>query len=169
MKDKKNSALTVAVLITAIIAIGGYYFPQALLNLGAEGTRFPNGLAVGTSTSIGYRGILKVGTNGANLWEVKAATCNLTTTVLRTSLATSTLPFNCAVTGVASGDVVFATLPSDGGSVTDGINKGGIQLRYATASSTAGNIEIGLSNDSGAATSSYSGATTSVQILYIDN
>ena len=115
--------------------------------------------ASSTLFSVGTSG----GSSGTTLAQILKGTCNLSTTVARTALSTSTLPFQCAVTNAASGDQVFVSLANDGGSVTGPANIGGIRASYAIASSAAGYIEVGLSNWSGAATSSYTIATTSVQ------
>lgn len=142
-----------------IIAIGGYFFPK--YGLGVVGTRFPNGLAVGSGASITTAGSLVIGANGSSLNEVKSTTCNLSTVSGNLPLATTTAPFYCAITGVASGDQVFVSLPSDATSA--------ITLKYATASTTDGYIEVGLAAVNTSATASFSTATTSVQVLYIDN
>jgi len=112
-------------------------------------------------------GTLQLGPNGATITELKSTTCTLSTTQLPLE-ATSTDVFYCAITGVASGDQVFVSLPSDNGA--EGVaNFSGFMLSYARASTTAGYIEVGLSNFSGVATSTFPLATTSVQVLYIDN
>lgn len=112
---------------------------------------------------------LTVGDNGTKINELKATTCNLSTTQLPLE-ATSTDVFYCAVTGVASGDLVWVQLPSDNGQV--GLSTGGgvgFQTTYAVASSTAGYIEVGIGNLTGAASSTFPLATTSVRVFYFDN
>jgi len=120
-----------------------------------------------TTTGAVIAGTLQVGTNGSTISELKSTTCNLSITAARLPLATSTQPFQCAVTGVASGDQVYVSLPSDGGSLS---GNGGVYVTYAKASTTAGFIEVGLAlTPMQVATSSFAGATTSVSVLYIDN
>ncbi len=109
---------------------------------------------------------LKVGDNGSKFGMLQATTCNLAITAGRLPLATSTQPFQCAITGVKSGDFVSAVLPFDGGSLS---GTGGIAISYAKASTTAGYIEVGLYSRgypvTGVATSSFPLATSSVQVL----
>lgn len=112
---------------------------------------------------------LTVGDNGTKVNELKATTCNLSTTQLPLE-ATSTDVFYCAVTGVASGDLVWVQLPSDNGQVNLSTGGGvGFQTTYSVASSTNGYIEVGLGNLSGASTSTFPLATTSVRVFYFDN
>lgn len=108
------------------------------------------------------------GSTGTTMSQILKGTCNLSTTVLNLPLATSTKPFQCSVTSVASGDLVFVSLPSDGGSLG---GTSGIIMTYAKASTTAGYIEVGLSAPFGSivsvATSSFALATTSVPYFIV--
>lgn len=147
--NKKNLIIGV---IALIVIVAGYFV-------------FSSARGVGGTTNFDTLDVdsVIVGENGSTLNEIKSTTCNLSTTA--TSLASSTSPFQCAITGIASGDQVFVTLPY--GNSMSGL--GGIAMRYAVASTTAGFIEVGLFNASGVATTSYALATTSVQVLYLDN
>ncbi|MFA6404937.1 MAG: hypothetical protein WCW03_02980 [Candidatus Paceibacterota bacterium] len=108
------------------------------------------------------------GSTGTTMSQILKGTCNLSTTVLNLPLATSTKPFQCSVANVASGDLVFVTLPSDGGSLG---GTPGLIMTYAKASSTATYIEVGLAipfgSDSSVATSSFALATTSVSYFIV--
>lgn len=72
--------------------------------------------------------------------------------------ATTTGQFFCSVTGVASGDKVFISLPSGAAQVLGGINAVG--NGYAT---TTGVIAFDLVNLTGTATTSFPQATTTVK------
>lgn len=141
------------------------YIPAVLYNGGIYST-----LPIQTTSTLTADNVT-IGTNGGTINEIKSTTCNLSTTVANLPVATSSKPFQCAITGVASGDQVYVTLPSDGGSLG---GTPGIIMSYAKASTTAnGYIEVGLAIPFGGfgsvATSSFPLATTSVQVLYIDN
>jgi hypothetical protein len=106
-----------------------------------------------TTTSSGFQ----VGT-GTIVSKFLTGTCNAISYAALS--ATSTLLHDCAVTGVSSGDKVFVTLPN-----TKTSTFGGFSVSNAGASSTANYISFHILNLTGAATSSYVGATTSVQYL----
>ena len=95
--NKINKFLTVAVLITLVIAVGGYYFPQIDSVLGAVGTRFPHGVTIGNTTY-----------SASNLSLVKVGTCSLVSD--NSIAATSTGTGTCATTGSLAGDVVIVSL-----------------------------------------------------------
>jgi hypothetical protein len=107
---------------------------------------------------------LKIGPNGSTITEAKATTCNLLNT--DTSVAASTTVYvYCAVTGVASGDVVFGQLST----TTAQTLSGGWVLWSAKASTTAGMIDFMLSNYTGtAAVPSATGVGSSTNVLYLD-
>jgi len=102
-----------------------------------------------------------VGENGTAINEMRSTTCNLATTQLPLE-ATSTDDFTCSISGVDSGDQVFVSLPSNNGAVF-----GGFLVDSAVAG--PGTITVGVTNLTGASTSTFPAATTSVQVLYFDN
>jgi hypothetical protein len=92
--------------------------------------------------------------------------CNLSTGA--SFAASTTQQFYCTVPGVASGDLVMADLPvgagvngSGAGSIYDGFI---VVAAYAT---TTNQVGVTLLNQTGAATSSYAQATTSVEIRVV--
>jgi len=97
---------------------------------------------------------LRAGSDGTTITNMKSGTCNAATTQLPLE-ATSTDNFTCSVTGVVAGDRVLVELPSDGGSVYGGFN-----VTYSAASTDT--ITFGVQNNTGAATSSFPLATTSI-------
>lgn len=90
------------------------------------------------------------------LEKVVTTSCNASTTELPLE-ATSTDAFSCTITGARSGDNVYVSLP-----YTSDVSGGLILSGRATASSDT--ITFGVTNLSGAATSSFPLATTSVQV-----
>ncbi len=103
---------------------------------------FPQGIQVGAGTDIAK---VQTGVTG---------TCTGAATVAASSQAT----YNCAVTGVASGDKVFVTLPN--------ATPANIFLANAYASTTAADyIQVELGNASSTASVAVTGATSSIQYL----
>lgn len=106
---------------------------------------------------------LQIGQLGTEQRVVINGTCNLATTAASFQ-ATSSVQFVCPVTGARSGDLVIADLPVGAGNNTSGAGSAGggfvIVGAYATTSNSIG---VTLQNDTGAATSSYPQATTSVE------
>lgn len=158
--------LWVALIAVAIIAITGLFTPikSAVEQLGAAGTRFIHGISVNTTTSPTANG-LKVGSNGSEIVEMKATTCEVKgdDSVTATS---SAYAYCTGVTGIASGDVVFAQLST----TTSNTIFGGWAISSAKASTTAGSIDFRLYNGTGAdAVPSATSVGSSTNIWYIDN
>lgn len=109
------------------------------------------------------------GTNGSRVGPVIAGTCTLLGANLPVS-ASSTAPFDCAVTGVVAGDQVFVSLAT-----TSKTTNGEWIAASSNASSTSGFITINLTNYTSAAASPASsgnaggnsfGSTTQYLILH---
>jgi hypothetical protein len=108
-----------------------------------------------------------VGDQGTILTDVVSGTCNATFS--GTSLAaSSTGQFLCAVTGAVSGDKVFIELPAGAGANAQGAASlyGGFTVAGAYATTTDV-IGFNILNNTGAATTSFRQATTSVQYWII--
>ena len=185
MKTKYFIAVLVAVVM---IAIGGYFYPQAgqvIIDkggdvFGAIGTRFPNGLSVGAGTPSPAVNALVVGsTTAKQILAILGGTCNLTTGNTTsaaqngqsgTFAASTTKMHFCAATGVRPGDQVFVTIPSGveaqaSSSPLGGPGLlGGISLSGAF-STTSDIIGVALYNSMAVATGSYTQATTGVRYL----
>lgn len=102
----------------------------------------------------GYRSELsfRIGANGTDFTQIISGTCNQIPPNQAVG-ASSTLYMDCAVTGVASGDVVLATLPTNATSTINATStSGGWKFIGATASSTAGYIQFAWQNKIGQAT-----------------
>lgn len=142
-----NKILTIGLLITVVIAIGAYFFPKQVENIvsaATPGTRFPHGITIGLPTS-----------SPTNISKILTGTCTLLG--LNTSqVASSTAPYDCAVTGAVSGDTVLGQLAvsTTSTNVLWSQNPGqglGWSITSCMASTTAGFITCRLSNQTGGA------------------
>jgi hypothetical protein len=128
---------------------------------------FVEGLFAGNSRQleITRNGALKIGDNGATFAELKATTCNLIGTD-GSQTASTTVAYDCAITGIASGDVVLAQLATTtvyvGGSA-------GWLITASKASTTSGYITVLLSNLTGSnRVPSASNVGSSTNVWYAD-
>lgn len=166
--------IIVGVLVVLALVLG--YFVGSYTTsktFGATGTRFPNGISANSTspvagevrgTTLTATGSLTVGTNGSTIAELKGTTCNLIGTDA-SQVASTTVAYDCAVTGIASGDVVMAMLATStpvGGS-------SGWSISAAKASTTAGYITVLLYNNGVAAVPSVTSVGSSTNIWYMDN
>lgn len=120
--------------------------------------------ASASTTNLSADTLFKVGANGSDIHELKATTCNLVG-MDASHPATTTKNYSCAVTGVASGDVVMVQL-----STTTPSLYGGWAIQGATASSTAGQIEVAILNlTGGAVVPSTLRVGSSTNVWYLDN
>lgn len=157
-----NKNLTIGLVIAIIIAVCGLFFPQAQALLGRIGTAFPNGISIGAGT-VSTAGSLVIGASGSSINELKATTCDLIGTNA-SHAASTTIAYDCAVTGIASGDVVMAQLAT---STARGFGAWGIV--GSLASTTSGFVTVILNNSGLAAVPSVSSVGSSTQIWYMDN
>jgi len=96
-----NTLLILGVLVLVLVG-------SNQSDLGAIGTRFPNGLAVGTTASV-TQNKLTIGNSGTAIGNAifGNSTCTRTGAAFA---ATTTEEWICASTGVTAGDKVFASL-----------------------------------------------------------
>lgn len=111
-------------------------------------------------------GGLTLGASGSQVTQLSKGTCNLIG-MDASQAATSTKPYDCAVTGVVSTDIVvgmmLSTTSPNGGSTIAGWN-----VRSAHASTTANFVTVDITNFTGAAaTPSASGVGSSTQYLIL--
>lgn len=113
-------------------------------------------------------GKLAIGSSGTQLTQVIKGTCNPTQITPGSFPASTTAQFYCAVTGVLAGDLVIPLPPvgfgvngSGSGSVGSGFE---IFAAYAT---TTNQIGFTYANNTGAATTTFPQATTSVGYVII--
>lgn len=162
----------VLALVAIVIAIGGYFYPQIKIGIGAiaDTTNFSkveaSSLAVG-ATGCDDQYATCIGTPISN---VLTGTCNLTSNAAVTAsfAATTTGQFYCAISNVAASDNVFVTLPAGAGTNLGGASSlaGGFNLVSAYATTT-GILGVTLLNVTGAATSSFTQATTGITYFII--
>src|SRR3990167_3126573 len=92
----------------------------------------------------------QIGANGSDNAELKATTCDFRAPEGDVSVvATSSIQIDCAVTGIASGDVVFAQLATSTKTTALSLNASGWDIISAKASSTAGFVTMRLYNGTG--------------------
>lgn len=168
-----NNKFIVGVLVVLTLAVGYLFFGSMGISLGkASGPAhlqhesFLQGLSAGVRDqfTVTNTGVATIGTNGSAISELKATTCNLIGTNA-SQAASTTVAYDCAVTGVASGDVVMAMLASS----TPSTLTYGWDIRAAKASSTAGYVTVLLYNGGIAAVPSVSSVGSSTNIWYMDN
>ncbi len=151
-----NRNLWIALVVVAIIAIGGCFYPQvqkAVSHIGLAGETNYN--------TLGVTG-LKVGAScGDSFGSSTAAGCRPTAHLIVgtcallgldvSQAASTTVPYDCAVTGVTSSDNVIASFSTTTAVSVGWAGQPSWLISGAKASSTAGFITIGLTNLSGAA------------------
>lgn len=129
-----QKGLWTALIAVAIIAIGGYFFPQVQQAFGGitTGSAFPHGISVGLPA-----------TAPTNFATFKGGTCSLIMANF-TIAASSSVATDCAVTGVVSTNLVEAWFASSTS------NGAGWIVTQSAASSTAGFITLHIVNNTGA-------------------
>lgn len=145
--DTNKLSLGVA-LVAVFLAIGAYLYPAVsdapTAGASTPGTRFPRGITIGD-----------VSFSPTNLALVQAGTCNAA--MAATISATSSSAATCTVTGARTGDIVNVQLPQAGAIATSfgWFSAGGTKA-------TTDTITFNIQNLTGAATTSFPLATTSV-------
>lgn len=140
-------------IVALIVAVGGNSQSSGGV-FGGIGTRFPNGIAVGSGASVSTAGTLNIGSSGSGLTFIKATTCDLTGN--GAIAASSSVSVECAVTGVVSGDLAFMTLATSSLGTISG----------ARASTTAGSVTARLFNWTGAASSVTALGTSTAVLIF---
>lgn len=109
---------------------------------------------------------LKVGSNGSTLAEMKVVSCDLIGSN-GSHAASTTKPYDCAITGITSSDVAFAQLAT---STAIGSGSLGWAIVASKASTTAGYVTVLLANFTGAAAvPSATSVGSSTSVVYFDN
>lgn len=160
-----------ALIAVAIIAIVALFTPNASNNVQVAGN-------IDGPTTYGKLGTeqLKVGSGcasgfkygsctGTSVNKILQGTCNISQMSPGSFAASTTAVFFCAVTGIVANDFSDVTLPSGAGTPATP----GEGFHVVSAFATTTNIlAITLSNDSGAATSSFRQATTAISYFITD-
>lgn len=153
------------------VALGGITnFDQvdAADGFSVDGTTIISGAG---NFSLSGSNTLTLGTSGTAHTKFISGSCNASQKTPGSLSATTTGEFYCAVTGAASGDKVFVSLPIGAGPNSAGAGSGGqggfiAAASYATSSNFIG---FDIYNGTGAATSSFAQATTTVTYWVVDN
>lgn len=161
---KSNLTLWVALIAVAIIAVGGYFFPQIQTVLGSVGTRFPNGLAVGTTASV-TQNKMTIGNTGTAIGNYQFGSCTLIGTDV-SQAASTTVPYDCAVTGATSASIVFGLISTSTSRATGGVQSWIIS--GAKASTTAGYVTFMLTNNGSAVAPSVTSVGSSTSYILIN-
>lgn len=126
------------VILGGAALVGNHPAAPNSIELGAAtpGTRFPHGITVGIATN-----------SPTNIADIKAGTCTslVGTDIVQT--ASTSKGYDCAVSGVVSGDLVFPVIST---STPLTYTFGTFQLVAAKASTTAGYITLVYANLTGA-------------------
>lgn len=135
---QSQKGIWVALIAVAIIAIASLF----LVVTGKSGSPVSFG-GVTNYDEVDASALKIGGTNGTRLGLIAAGNCSLISSNF-TFAASSSVAVDCAVTGVVSGDYVFA------GFATSSANGAGWLVTQESASSTAGFITLRIVNNTGA-------------------
>lgn len=142
----------VALVIGSVALVGDQSASTSTLGASTPGTRFPHGITIGLPSN-----------SPTNIGDIKVGTCNLLG-MDASQAASSTASYDCAVTGVVSGDLVFAALST----TTSNTSVLNWAVTASKASTTAGFITLRVSNFSGAAVApSISAVGSSTQYIVV--
>lgn len=136
MTPQSNKGLWVALVAVAIIAVG------SLVCVLVQKAPLPGGIT--NYDEVDTTALRVGGTNSTRLGLLSFGTCSLIANTF-TVAASSTVPMDCAITGVVSTDGVFAQFAT-----SSQIGLGGWSIRGASASSTSGFITLSVVNGTGA-------------------
>ncbi len=127
----------VVALVAVIIAIAGLFYPSVPSIVAHFGGVTNYDEVDATALKVG-------GANGSRLGPIISGTANLIASSYVTLAASTTLIGDIAVTGVVTGDYVFAEF------ATSSVTGGNWTIDSASASSTSGYITITYRNNTGA-------------------
>lgn len=169
-----SKSVWVGLIVVALIAIGAFvYASQRSNNLGASGTRFPNGLSADTTsptagqvrgTSFLATGSLTVSSAGTAIAGLEFGTCS--PSFSSADLAASTTAVGiCTDSTVAAGDKFVVTQRFTGAST--GLPSMGLFPVIAVIASTTGQYGIQVANFTGAASTSINTLYRTYSVLYL--
>lgn len=150
---QKNKNLWIALIVVAIIAVAGVFTPvgQSVMNRLGGVTNYDEVDA--TAIKVG-------GSNGSRVGPIIFGTCS--NLIGNNSVtASTTKAFDCAVTGVVSGDTVVAIAAS-----TTPSGYLGMYIAGVSASTTSGFITIKVANPNAAAAVPYEIASSSQYLIF---
>lgn len=137
MFSKQNITVGGVILALILAVFGLVGGNQSASNLGAAtpGTRLPHGITIGLPQN-----------SPTNIADIKAGSCAWIGAHV-TQIATSTSVYDCAVAGVASGDIVTAIVGTSTPLIAG--QYGGFIITAAAASTTANFITLTVYNGTG--------------------
>lgn len=154
-----------SVVLGLLVGAGGMFLYMKGLEANVGGSTATVRTDFSAGLSIGPVPTSQLSTSTLN--AIYKGTCNARTSSVSFA-ASTTQQFICPAVGVRSGDKVFATLPIGAGANSRGAGStfGGFGLvsAYATTTDVVG---FTIANNTGAATSSYPQATSSINFLVI--
>lgn len=142
MSNKVNTIGLVVVAVIAIIALFVGIGSQSLPSYELAGMSNVDGLTI---TPVDTGDGLVVGSTGSTITKIITGTGSLIGPNYTSLAASSSIPFDIAVTGVVSTDKVFAQF------ATSSAVGAGWLITGASASTTSGYITLGVVNNTGAA------------------
>lgn len=154
MNSTRN--LWVAVVVLAIIAVGGYLFPQASKLLGRVGTAFPNGICVGSNCAVSTAGSFRIGSSGTEVAGHQYGTCAASFASADLAATTSAIGI-CLDSTFTTSDKVLATQRFTG--ATTGLPSFGLFPVLQIIATTSGQFGVQVTNYTGA-------ASTSINAIY---
>lgn len=101
------------------------------------------------------------GSSGSRVGPVIASTCSLISANYTNLAASTSLPMDCAVTGVVSGDLVFAQFAT-----SSPLGEGWL-VAQSSASSTSGFITLRIVNNTGAAATIPASIASTTQFIVL--
>lgn len=125
------------ILVAIVIAVSGLFYPHASSIIKSLGGVTNYDEVDATAIKVG-------GSSGSRVGPIITGTCSLIRTTFVTLAASSTLVADCAVTGVVTGDIVYAQFAT----TTNSVGEGWV-INQVSASTTAGFITIDFSNHTG--------------------
>ena len=168
-------------LVVLTLLVGGYFLANPPVGANSTGPQhlqresFLQGLCAGVRDQACFSNTgglvttgastVKIGDNGSSFAELKATTCN-PVGMDGSQTASTTAMYDCAVTGIASGDVVLAQFATSTKMVGGTL---GWWIVSAKASTTAGWVTLQVANGTGGnAVPSATNVASSTNIWYAD-
>ena len=161
-------------MVALTLLLGYNQFGAAILGKASGPSHFQHesflqGLSAGgrDQFTITNTGVVTIGQNGSTISELKMTQCALTG-MNASHTASTTRPYDCAVTGIASGDVTMAQFAS---STPFSQTFNGWQIVGSKASTTAGYLTVLIANMTGATLvpSAVTQLGSSTNVWYGDN
>lgn len=153
---QSQKGIWVALIAVAIIAVAAL---GIVLTTGSSSSS-PSFGGVTNYDEVDATAIKIGGASGSRVGPVIAKTCSLISANF-TIAASTTVAMDCVVTGVVSGDLVFADL------ATSTIQGNGWLIAQSSASSTAGFVTVQITNNTGTSKTLPASVASTTQVLVL--